>query len=918
MAPAARNSLGPTSSHQRDRENVSKRRGIGLSREAINPNLTTLSDWQTHQPKQKEPRDSERLAQRPSVAANNSSLFRQQSGMSKASSFNGSRERVWSASATSRSFDGHMESRKCAKARLPPDISPPATKRARLNSTSITDTALIGVPTKFPRVGTSGGISKAQPVPSIFGRVSGGTRTFERPLSRRDDDEMSTSSGPPRSDFSGTSQNSSKVCHSCRKATREGHFDPLIKCYTCSRHFHSGHRDPKLAQGADPKQWSCYRCVVKLEKLTASFQKQPSRDSILGPSSAANRNQDPERTTHLPMFPNVPIRLQHSPQPPKEANAILVDDDILTAHPGSYNRIVQGPKDELSSSLTKELRRTEIPNTPTQSSSQIPKDTPIMRPVHPSGDDSHSSLFFDSPLPLDNRSVSPSKHSGNVRCPKCHSKRQGRDNKCGCHKKHQGNDASMVSISIPETPDAPIVSQKDADSTRSNIPLSSPARRTGAPPLDARNILLSPQNLEKSLHIDNADQSSMSEPGKRDSFGIGSRPVTALGPISFSIDSEEALNESANKTRRNLAIHSNKSERQISTEDVDAMDIVDDNPCGTTGLRLQASANGVLASDAQPKSPQVQLKNGHRNYSNREMIGLALAASGTSTLTVAEMTIWIASHFSEKAKNQIALQRSVSATASATRDFLGGRVDGERVYTYKFANGRLKEQYKKLYEDFTRRATSATGSGPQQALNAVEDRLSNLALRAPSSETRHVNALPNLAKMLEGSLSIPQLPESTITHIKEAIHTLEPQNGQPAEQALSKPRKLWFDLSPEEMEKGEDPEPIEEGPEVDLSKFKIVQGFPGFLLSPTKAMSKEDIEAKKEEIRKRPTRKQIFRKPPAWTMVNRKDAPVSRPARQSLRHPIGRKKSVEKCGSIVDEDGQRVVVEMVYESSDES
>ncbi|KAF2013687.1 hypothetical protein BU24DRAFT_452527 [Aaosphaeria arxii CBS 175.79] len=168
-------------------------------------------------------------------------------------------------------------------------------------------------------------------------------------------------------------------CAQCQKSTGTS-YDPFIKCPTCRRRFHEGCRKPNLRTPAEKALWQCYVCVKKAHRLPAPSRASPNSaadrarpfPSTLGSAADYSTHERPHHYigNSTPMTPNKKVRGMTTMQ--NESNVLKplggFDLDKMVDESTLVDNTVSAEQADMTGLGHGTL---EIPNTPTQRSSQI-------------------------------------------------------------------------------------------------------------------------------------------------------------------------------------------------------------------------------------------------------------------------------------------------------------------------------------------------------------------------------------------------------------------------------------------------------------------------------------------------------------------------------------------------------------------
>ncbi|ORY10850.1 hypothetical protein BCR34DRAFT_566092 [Clohesyomyces aquaticus] len=377
------------------------------------------------------------------------------------------------------------------------------------------------------------------------------TRTNDNPRPpARDEDARSVSIAiAPSASSTSSAKGDARKCKVCQKGVVHS-FNPLFLCPGClKRHFHEGCRKPALKDSQSRNSWRCFVCIRKARKSLNTSAPTPTdlgRTLPLQSSPpAAPRPSLPPRVVVDKVSSRVP-KNGETPDVEKSMQALSVgtpsadsnltkDVSFVVSKPsttdGGFHLVGNVPKigavgnrrwgvkddlldelgdDELDrmildsalsnassdtlrrpSEMSTEKERFEIPNTPTQKSSQIPPDSKVPMELQMDGASRSSPADLDDSSQFVTQSQLRMKASQFICC-KCQNKRiftkpgenravwqvpfdlsticsstNERSQGCKLRRTSLDNDESIQSI--PETPESTAVPHADSQEMNVNV-----------------------------------------------------------------------------------------------------------------------------------------------------------------------------------------------------------------------------------------------------------------------------------------------------------------------------------------------------------------------------------------------------------------------------------------------------------------
>ncbi|KAF2127416.1 hypothetical protein P153DRAFT_387959 [Dothidotthia symphoricarpi CBS 119687] len=597
----------------------------------------------------------------------------------------------------------------------------------------------------------------------------------------------------PNTSFNSGSS-SKRTCRVCEKASATK-YNPIITCPSCQRPYHDSCRKPRLVEGVDPKCWKCWKCQSKTSKRKptsfaasraslsfskAAFDAQVSSegsvkvatnvdpdvlsrlnnihvrpDHVVAMAASDNCNHAILDATHGSKPPSINLSVserkdeqgEHSDGTCNDRRNFIIDEKSSTTlldklvpavdneEPGMSILQFKEPKATLKPPEpvpTTRIERTEIPNTPTQRSSQI--YIPELSPRRlPSLDDDVFGAD-DNSLLVENL-LAEGTSSNAVSCSRCQkhqlfAKRGSKPLTCKtCHSRSFTADAGP--LVIPESPD---VTSSDRAKTQNSSQAQGPTSSTSNPTpaagpassLDSQPELIEDTHYaeisrlsckleEPSIEEDttdvvqtvdrakeastsNADEGSRTHlveegPGDSLSYSIITRDMSVKEEPENTITRVENVSQSSPLPRAGRA---NTSVPDESTADLSrhttSATLIGTIPNARSPLASRVSGSPICAATAASVAES--------NYTNRELTRIALVAANGLPLTTAEIVAWILQTLPHLRKKGEGWEKSISATVSKFDEFTSSNIVGSLKKQYMFRSASLRAQYEKEYSRY--------------------------------------------------------------------------------------------------------------------------------------------------------------------------------------------------------------------------
>ncbi|KAF1849601.1 uncharacterized protein K460DRAFT_399718 [Cucurbitaria berberidis CBS 394.84] len=596
--------------------------------------------------------------------------------------------------------------------RLSARISPPPLKRQRTGlSTSIPTRARpssTALPTRplpgLREVKRSSGSSTpyARPVheKNKGGRVSESSRnsfSFVAPHLDRDAESLNRSAKSRNSDEARSSLPSRKTpsskptCRVCEKHSATN-YNPIITCPGCGRAYHDSCRNPPLIDGIEQSHWRCLKCLS---------------DNLSRGSSGFAKLQAPKAVSVLPSARNSGCREDKKRRPDK----VLLVDDVLnspvinSSKSGKDSQAIQQPN------APPILERTEVPNTPTQRSSQF--DIPESAPKQRFADNSVASSDIGLPLtgPLLFEKTTPL----TVLCSICRKQRILAENsRDGGNCRNCRNRSLIVEagkLEIPETPNATPADEETAQSSPQAILVAT----TSTPASETKQASMI---------------SSQSAPVSSNHFKM---------------------------------IKSGISVTEWMQSESIALKLT----------RPRSSSGSRPPTDTGSESPAVPLSEKHYNIC--EMAQIALVAADGAHLTTSQIIDWIASTFPYLREIEVGWERSLASKLAREQEFCSHKIVGQgKKRFWTFADDKVKAQCEKKHAAFRPRPNanskiSRNSSATTESLEAAnqpfrgDKRILSPLLKPTQPTPVQTDAAPDL---LISTSKAPFIPNALIPSTK--------------------------------------------------------------------------------------------------------------------------------------------------------
>ncbi|KAF2471609.1 uncharacterized protein BDR25DRAFT_342328 [Lindgomyces ingoldianus] len=350
-----------------------------------------------------------------------------------------------------------------------------------------------------------------------------------------------------------------------------------------------------------------------------------------------------------------------------------------------------------------------------------------------------------------------------------------------------------------------------------------------------------------------------------------------------------------------------------SNESIYALGVSDSS--GSRKLSTPGSAN---LSEGEETSPGELLKHGNKRssstnprscgskgtYTFREMIGMALLAAQGLPLTAKDIGDWIRREFPHKykkyQKGKAVWMTNIGAILSQTGDFRKERKAEWGAYLWNFENARTKQRYVAQFPEYSASEDS----------DLIEEQHSNVSSLRPQTQdrVRGHGPSPHKNSKREAIQIVDDTTPPVFSHVMPGSMDADSQKPKPSQQirannSTSLSSRASREADDSDFSLGFEKQRIinlDLGPDVRL-ETDFYKAFPEFLWPSIEYMTQVEIEQKIEEIRKRPSRKARFGKPLALARSHRLDVHDEladsrkrfRPATsaQTLPLPFGKKKT---------------------------
>ncbi|KAF1946182.1 hypothetical protein EJ02DRAFT_450955 [Clathrospora elynae] len=710
--------------------------------------------------------------------------------------------------------------------------------------------------------------------------------SFPAPPAYREHEHQLSNASSKKSDAphldrsSKTAPSTKRACPVCEK-TSDTTYNPLIVCPGCERPYHDSCRNPSLIAGVDPHQWRCATC------LSSNGTRKGPRKSL--GLSLCGHSVDKE-------IPESRFRksLGTSSLPVREDIALVSDTGTRSPQVPILGRIVPGnPRPNASESEIIGLsgrpklngpERTEVPNTPTQRSSQLdePKHT--------------------AKTGIDEDIVSGTQpHTGSIAalvvlCSVCRKQRVLAKNGNESTKCRSCRNRSLIveagKLEIPETPDAaPTQGAKTRSSPDVLVSTPVSAVQTAPAPWFETGLVTSKPKIKKV----GDDETPCTFTESHETLIDIDTPVE----VSQVADTEgkKTLHKLDDATDRNpLKDHSRMQQSHLGDREKTLPE--HSHPRFTTSLvnsrqeppltkkpenrRAEECTvlDASLSGQTEPLPPTIPEANElpsatsttmifieraplHTNpeslphlgkesttppappnrHTNRELVRIALVSAGGSPLNALQVLDWLPNNISYLQKGGAAWEGSTKAALSKFPEFRGNKFAGARnLKAYNFMEAKTRLQYQRQYHEYCTTLESLS-SRPNKPSPQNHYETATHSTRETECEIRRLKAVKSAPTPMSHTLTTTE-PKHTLTSSSNNILGKNSPGDtlfMPFERTTPRQQATTLEYAQETNR--------------ETSLFKVFQQFQ----KPSIDVMTQEGKAKKiAEIRARPSRKKFF------------------------------------------------------------
>ncbi|KAF2025451.1 hypothetical protein EK21DRAFT_116779 [Setomelanomma holmii] len=700
--------------------------------------------------------------------------------------------------------------------------------------------------------------------------------------------------------LSSSSSSSDPYCRGCGK-TASVRYDPIIACSSCHRQYHDSCRSPPLISGVDPRRWRCLSCLKDEPKHpfpapkvpraflssspATSVRKLPhGRQPDLGTTAdqvssdlGSKNGPEPRDNVHDARKVNIqrlPVSKPHVNERTNEPSSVdgssEVENKNLLGHfdagqkgwlgtsnprhgasspalstdvrPGQAKGRDIAPRAGFAALKPHVIRQTEVPKTPTQSSSQFESGDSIPRVENAVIDSSakrdDSALINE--LPRVAKPVSP-----RVLCRFCRKQPLvGKGTCLNCKKRSVITESAR--LEIQETPDPTSTTGRilpvgtDSTSLPSGTVTIPTSTSQPTPWFELRLVDPNSAKVKEKVGLDDDMTPDLDFTFKQTSSSSNDqcpsniqnadtscqpyivRPEGAIGtmtgmqgkPIKVS-DEHDALAPHAEHQDRIIAAHKKISTFAPDCSNADSveatisisvgkspelligeapstitsqhiaeqsipLDCSDGASKGTSALFV-GSPSGTSNASTEKPSESSDSVTANRQYTNRQLAQIALVAANGCHMTTSQIIIWLAHEFTHLRVGGGSWEMSLRSVLSSSAEFEGRKIAGDlgNKKLYGFASKAFRARFEKEHSEYCGTSNILTASKARSRSTEESDTFSENTVPQKHHLAQNRKAAKKSAPSLPKRItSSHQLHTSTQTMLDVPSKPLDEQENE--------------------------------------------------------------------------------------------------------------------------------------------